>query len=423
MSPPTKEKIGRELPGRAEAVIQRKFDALGGTSFFGELVSKEPGVIWTFPSSCICYNRQSHEAFEVHGAIYAKWVSLGGLKFSVPATDELPTPDGVGRFNHFNNSSIYWTPTTGANAIWGAIRDKWATIGWERSVIGYPVTDEQRTPDGVGRFNHFSNGGSIYWTPSTGANVIYGDIRRKWENLGWEMSYLGYPVSDEVDIGEGGRANEFQNGGIYWWPDTGAIDLRDVVVHYTGLYCFGETDWDQASSADEPYVIISVSTPKMADTTRTQVYSEVDDGESRPDLLEIYRGRPYGINISSVVMEQDFGDPDRYKKEVQEIVMKTHEAGTLALGLIPVVGPIVAAIAGPALGTLMPSIGGAISDMFDWGDDRIGGATLTLSAKQMVVLAARTPNNHFSGIGFKAESGLISGAGASYKTYFGIVPA
>ncbi len=296
-------------------------------------------------------------------------------------------------------------------------------MGWERSVLGYPVTDESPAPDSVGRYNHFSNGGSIYWTPQTGANAVYGDIRKKWEALGWERSYLGYPTSDEVDFPEGGRANDFQHGGIYWWPDLGAIDLNDVVVHYTGLHCFGATDWDQGSSADEPYVIVTISTPRFADTRRTQVYSDVDAGEAYPDLLEIYRGRPYGMNISSVLMENDFGDPDRYKKQVQDVVMAVHTAGTLALGLIPVVGPIIAAIAGPALGSLMPSIGGAISDAFDWGDDSIGGSTVTLSARQMVVLAARTQNSDFKNIGYKVESGLISGSGASYKVYFGIVPA
>ena len=103
--------------------------------------------------------------------------------------------------------------------------------------------------------------------------------------------------------------------------------------------------------------------------------------------------------------------------------MGVHTAGTIALGLIPVVGPVIAAVAGPALGALMPSIGGALNDAFDWGDDRIGGSVMTLSGKQMVLLAARTGNSNYEGIGFKVESGLISGAGASYKAYYGIVPA
>lgn len=409
-----------------EIRIQQKYDQMGGRAFFGDLVGKEEGRIWTFSNgSCVAYNERAGVAFEIHGLIYVKWVALGGLNWGVPCSDELPTPDGVGRFNHFNDNtaSIYWTPGTGANAIFGAIRAKWAAMGWERSALGYPTTDELPTPDGVGRFNHFSRSGSIYWTPQTGAQAVYGAIRQRWEALGWERSYLGYPTSDETDFPEGGRANEFQNGGIYWWPDTGPIDLRDVVVHYTGLHAFGETDHDQGSGSDEPYVIISVSTPRIVDTRTTRVYSDVDGGESRPDLFEIYRGRPYGINVASVVMENDFGDPNKYRKQVQDVVSGVHAAGTVALGLIPVVGPVVAAIAGPALGTLMPAIGGSLNDLFDWGDDRIGSGTATLSARQMVLLAARTDNRWFNGIGYKFESPLVSGQGASYKAYYGVAPA
>lgn len=407
------------------STISAKVDTLGGEEALGGLERAEFNVWYFRDGSAVAYNSRLRQAFHVQGAIYAKWMALGGLNWGVPDTDELPTPDGVGRFNHFNNNSasIYWTPSTGANAIWGAIRAKWAEMGWENSPLGYPETDELTAPDGVGRYNHFSKAGSIYWTPSTGAHAVWGAIRVRWEELGWERSYVGYPTSDETVFPEGGRANTFENGGIYWWSDTGAIDLRDVVVHYTGLNCFGETDWDQGSSSDEPYVIVSIATPEIAATYRSQVYSDVDGGESRPDLIEIYRGKPYGATISTVLMENDFGDPNRYKKQVQDVVMGVHTAGTIALGLIPVAGPIIAAIAGPSLGALMPSIGGALSDAFDWGDDRLGSANFTLSAKQMVLLAARTPNSTFKGIGFKAESALISGQGASYKAYYGIVPA
>src|SRR5205807_10494307 len=93
--------------------------------------------------------------------------------------------------------SIHLAPSTGGDEVHGAIRDKWSSIGWERSVLGYPITDETGTPDGVGRYNHFQSG-SIYWTPSTGAHEVHGAIRDRWSALGWENSYLGYPISDEA---------------------------------------------------------------------------------------------------------------------------------------------------------------------------------------------------------------------------------
>lgn len=353
-----------------DAKIRAKYDALGGEAALGKPVETLLGSMWRFASSAIVYDAGTDTAYEIHGAIYQRWQEAGGLGYGVPCTDELPTPDGVGRFNHFNGGTA-----------------------------------------------------SIYWTPQTGAHTIYGDIRRRWSELGWEKSYLGYPVSDEVAFDAGGRANEFQHGGIYWWPDTGPIDLRDVVVHYTGLHCFGETDWDQASSADEPYVIFALSTPKAAWGVNSQTYGDVDAKEQRPDLLEIYRGRPYGLNIGVVLMESDFGDPNKYRQQIVDSVMAVHVAGTAALGLIPIAGPFIAAAAGPSLGALMPALGGAINDAFDWGDDRIGTANITVSARDLVLLAARTENSTFGAIGYKLESPLLSGLGASYKVYFGVVPA
>src|SRR4030095_3498212 len=84
-----------------------------------------------------------------------------------PITEELIPPDQVGRLQHFQQGSIYYHPSIGAFEGRGLIPAPWASLGWERSFLGYPLTDETGTPDGVGRYNHFQ-GGSIYFTPATG---------------------------------------------------------------------------------------------------------------------------------------------------------------------------------------------------------------------------------------------------------------
>jgi hypothetical protein len=179
-------------------------------------------IYWT-PSTC---------AHEIHGAIRGKWSSMGWEKSALgyPTTDERATPDQYGRYNHFQVGSIYWTPRTGAFEVQGLIHDHWASLGWERSFLGYPVTDETTTPDGIGRYNHFE-GGSIYWTPSTGAWSIHGLIRDHWASMGWERSVLGYPVTDETGTPDGvGRYNHFQNdGSIYWTPSTGAWEVHGPI--------------------------------------------------------------------------------------------------------------------------------------------------------------------------------------------------
>jgi Domain of unknown function (DUF4185)/LGFP repeat len=217
---------------RAADPITDKYNALGGSrSFLGSPTSST----YTTPGGGQARNYQggsiywspSTGAWSVRGLIHDQYRTLGGPggPLGYPTTDETTTPDGVGRFNHFAGSggaSIYWTPNTGAHGVYGAIRARWSALGWERGPLGYPATDENRTPDGLGRYNHFagSNGGSVYWTSSTGAHALYGDIRARWKALGWERSPLGYPTSDEYAI-PGGRRNDFVNGAISWNATTG----------------------------------------------------------------------------------------------------------------------------------------------------------------------------------------------------------
>lgn len=316
---------------------------------------------------------------------------------------------------------LYQTPT-GTFEVFGAILDKYLAFGGPGSLLGLPQTNESPTPDGVGRFNHFQ-GGSIYWTPQTGAHVVYGDIRNRWEQLGWETSYLGYPISDEEAFDEGGRISVFQGGQVYWWPDTGAIDLKGVVVHYTGMVCFGETDWDQGSDSDEPYAIFALASPDGTWTARTRVYDDVDGGEARPDLSELYRGKAGGLVIDTRVMEHDEGNPDVYLDEVKKAVGLASTGVTALVALIPVFGPILSAGVGAGLAAAQPKIAGAVNKALDLGDDTLGTGAVTITPRAMVLLAARTGNTTFKGVGYKLESPLISGDGASYKVYFGVVPA
>jgi len=155
--------------------------------------------------------------------IDAKYAALGGASGPLgPATSGLGTcPDGAGYFHHYRNGSIYWHPTSGAHDVRGPVRDKWAALGWENSFLGFPTTDELVTPNGQGRFNAFQ-GGSVYWSPTTGAHSIGGAIRDLWGRTGFENSPLGFPTTNEFPI-PGGRAQDFQYGSIRWTPATGAV--------------------------------------------------------------------------------------------------------------------------------------------------------------------------------------------------------
>ena len=108
--------------------------------------------------------------------------------------------------------------------VHGAILARYQVLGESAGVLGYPTTDETGTPDGIGRYNHFVNNASIYWTPTTGAVSIHGAIRDHWAVLGWERSTLGYPTSDEHGI-PGGRQSNFTNGAISWNAGSGTTTV------------------------------------------------------------------------------------------------------------------------------------------------------------------------------------------------------
>lgn len=153
----------------------------------------------------------------IRGAIADTYLSLGGHPALGNAITDEADAAGGGRFQHFErDSSIYWHPEVAggvARQVGGLIRDQWEESGWERGDLGYPTTNELPMPGRDGRFNHFENG-SIYWSPSTGAHPVTGEILEYWESRGWENSHLGLPTSG-TSISDGGLLQSFEHGDVH----------------------------------------------------------------------------------------------------------------------------------------------------------------------------------------------------------------
>lgn len=236
---PTPGPKGNVRPGHLvlpDEAIPQKYNELGGAKgVLGKPLTgltrcpDRVGYFIHYEHGSIYWNGDTHE---VHGAVYDKWASLGweASVLGYPITDEVVAPDRVGRINHFQNGSIYWTPTTNAHEVHGAIREAWKSLNWEHSFLGYPISDESTAPDGVGRYNHFQ-GGSIYWTPNTGAHEVHGPILAKWKSMGWEQSYLGYPVSN-VDSN---NVSQFQRGTIQMSSSGVAVDIPATKTFHVGV--------------------------------------------------------------------------------------------------------------------------------------------------------------------------------------------
>ncbi|MBP2328140.1 hypothetical protein JOF56_008525 [Kibdelosporangium banguiense] len=121
------------------------------------------------------------------------------------------------RMLQFQGGLAFWGPgIRDPHFVAPPIIDKWMSVGGYSVEKNLPESETSATPDGVGRFNHFENGKSIYWSPGTGAHLVYGAIRQRWSERGWEQGYLGYPITDELTaVGQPNlRRSMFQYGNI-----------------------------------------------------------------------------------------------------------------------------------------------------------------------------------------------------------------
>jgi hypothetical protein len=154
----------------------------------------------------------------VQGHIGELWYRMGGAfgTLGYPTSDEIRLVGGAG--SQFQRGIVYWSPPTGAHAVWGEILTAYRAHGYERGILGYPTTNEIALRGGaVSGFQ----GGSLYWSPKTGARSVRGAILGAYGAQGSERGVLGYPTSNETAV-RGGAFNTFQGGHLYWSSGTGA---------------------------------------------------------------------------------------------------------------------------------------------------------------------------------------------------------
>jgi len=179
------------------------------------------------PTNGIAYSRDG-VSLTVSGKLLEKYLATGGPAGTLgwPTSDQISVKDG-GLVQRFEKGLVYWTSGTGAQTVGGAVLGSYAAIGWENSALGFPTSGEIAIRDGgiVQRFQH----GLVYWTAATGAHAVSGAFGQKYANLGWENSSLGFPTSGEIAI-NGGVLQFFTGGTQYWSPTTGAQIVKGALA-------------------------------------------------------------------------------------------------------------------------------------------------------------------------------------------------
>jgi peptidoglycan/xylan/chitin deacetylase (PgdA/CDA1 family) len=157
------------------------------------------------------------------GAIRQKWASTGfeGGLLGYPTSDEVAGLVNGGVYQNYQKGTIMWSPATGAHYTVGSIRQEWAATGYEGGILGYPTSDEVAGLVNGGAFQNYQRG-TIMWSPATGAHYTVGAIRQAWASTGYEGGRLGYPLTGEYASGSG-VAQDYQRGRINWTLSSGAV--------------------------------------------------------------------------------------------------------------------------------------------------------------------------------------------------------
>jgi uncharacterized protein with LGFP repeats len=221
-------------------------NSLGGAARFGLPTSDEaaapglPGVrVGYFAGGHAIYWSSAYGAHNVDGGILGEYALTAGetdangtavqKDLGAPTGDESPVTGASGAWmNTFAGGAIYWSPGTGAHAVYGPAADKYKSLP-ASYYFGLPLQDQQPLPGGG--WSQDFQGGTIIGRPARGPVEVHGDIRSKWLSLGGAAGSLGYPTSDVEKAPDGkGYISYFDHGFIYWSSDTGTL-VNSVPVH------------------------------------------------------------------------------------------------------------------------------------------------------------------------------------------------
>lgn len=109
------------------------------------------------------------EEVELSGPILQKYEEVGGASSPLGAATGEQEEVGDGYVAEFEGGIIAWSPDTDSHIVWGEIRTAWEAEGGAGGDLGFPIGDEEQTPDGARSNFQF---GYITWAPGAGTEVV-----------------------------------------------------------------------------------------------------------------------------------------------------------------------------------------------------------------------------------------------------------
>lgn len=184
-------------------------------------------------------------AIDPTAAINMAWRAAGGPNGPLGVKKGAQYPiGGDGIVQDFANGKVYFSPTTGANAIENNILAKYESLGGPAgSDLGFPTATESDGGIPSSRVVPFSGPDRpvIFWTSEHGAFVVRGAMKAAWDKLRGPTGKLGAPVGDQSVNGDV-VSQQFTGGKISWnrAKNTFSTDPANLAPLLSGLQVSGQ---------------------------------------------------------------------------------------------------------------------------------------------------------------------------------------
>lgn len=169
--------------------------AISRLAFAGSLVALVASGLFGAPAA------SAAPSSEATNAINERFTEFGGSQSMLGNPTGEATDIAGGAERDYQGGAIFYSPETGAKVMYGGILDKFRSLGGP-ATIGFPKNDESSAGDGTGRFNEFATpgGAAIYWSPATGASIMQGQVLDAWKASGGIEGPFGYPTADTAVV-------------------------------------------------------------------------------------------------------------------------------------------------------------------------------------------------------------------------------
>jgi N-acetylmuramoyl-L-alanine amidase len=269
------------------------------------------------------------QVFEVHGAIYRKYVVVGGIGWwgGLPTSDEKDSPSSAsgatGRVSDFERGHIWWkTGASEAFATQGDIDARYVSQNGPSSCLGFPTSDEFANSSGRAQ-NNFENG---FITTLDGQNyqVFCGGSVTRVIGLSGNLAFgsvtVGTTATRTLTISNSGNATLTVSGITYpsgfsgaWSGTIGPGGSQNVTVRFapTSVTSYGGTvivNGDQTSGTN---TIAASGTGTTAPTriislSGNLAFGSVTVGTTATRTLTISNGGNATLTVSGISYPSGF---------------------------------------------------------------------------------------------------------------------